>query len=212
MNNSEAKIQGQLDLSTLKGSYHLTPGSKQDLVLMVHGKAGNRQVMTIFERSFMAEANFVYAEADLVDPIGGYSWWLDSSDTNYEIASEKIKVFLEEVILKFALQPRRIIACGFSQGGACLSWLSQSREGIFSHLVMICSFYLKQDKILGSYPSTFIYHGLSDQVVNVAQASKAVEFLTSQATSVTFVSDLQGHKISTKGVKSLRDWLLRELS
>ncbi len=208
MSIGQSKIQGQVELSSLSGSYHLTLGSTEDLILMVHGKAGNRQVMKIFEKSFPSEANFIYPEADLPDPLGGFSWWLDSNNSNFTIAADKLSLFLEETIAKFELRPKRIIACGFSQGGACLSWLAQSKEGLFSHLIMICSFYLQQTNQLSVYPNTFIYHGLSDQVVNVSEAVKAVEFLTARQASVTLVSDLQGHKISSKGMKSLKDWIL----
>ncbi len=208
---SNSKIQGNIQLSTLSGAYHLYSDSSEDLVLMLHGKAGNRQVMSVFEKSFPPEANFIYPEADIADPIGGFSWWLEQNSENYQLAASKLQKFIDDIILEFRLKPRRIIACGFSQGGACLSWLSQANEGLFSHLIMICSFYLEYPEPLKSYPNTFIYHGLADQVVAVAEANKAVSLLISRQATVTFVADTQAHKISSKGMKALKDWLSREI-
>ncbi len=57
-------------------------GQRHPVVLMVHGRAGNESVMWVFSKALEGIKPIVVSpQAPLVDPIGGYSWWLMEHDT-----------------------------------------------------------------------------------------------------------------------------------
>ena len=205
------RLSGEYRSSHLQANYQLGSNKEAALVILVHGKAGNRQVMSIFEKAFPEGVNYLYPEADLPDPLGGYSWWLENTAENYQLAASKLDELLSSFIESFELKPQRVIACGFSQGGACLSWLSQERQGLFAQLALICSFYLPHPEVASIYPNTFVYHGLQDQVVTIGRAMEGVNYLVQHQAAVNLVTDLQGHKISARGMKYLKEWVAREV-
>src|SRR6056300_1194110 len=53
------------------------PGARSNspVVLLIHGRAGNRDVMWAFQRTIPAGCAIVSFEAFNADRIGGYSWW-----------------------------------------------------------------------------------------------------------------------------------------
>ena len=53
------------------------PGAsaRSPLVVLVHGRAGSREVMWSFDRCIPKGAAVVAFQGFLADPIGGFSWW-----------------------------------------------------------------------------------------------------------------------------------------
>ena len=58
----------------LKAEFRLRDASAP-LLYMVHGRAGNIEVMWAFRRTAPETFSLLSVEAPQPDPVGGYSWW-----------------------------------------------------------------------------------------------------------------------------------------
>lgn len=196
----------------LEYEYEISFSATAPLILLVHGQAGNKKAMSIFKSAFPVGCNFLMPEAPLADPKGGFSWWLDKEYKNYDQASIALFDFLTFAIKQHDLRPDKVIACGFSQGGAVLSWLSQREPELFTGIALIASFYLLDESTTPSvYPEFFITHGTQDEIVSVSRALDVVFYLVNKGVIVQFVSDLTGHKIGRNGMKAFKFWAKEQL-
>ena len=191
----------------LKHNVSLSAELSRPLVLLVHGKAGTCDVMKIFKSAFPDDCNFILPEAPLVDPIGGFSWWLENEESKYLEAGQQLVDFVDRAIDYYSLQPKKIIAAGFSQGGACLSVLSQIAPEYLSALAMLASFYIDiADLKADTYPDFFISHGYADTDVPYSQALDLVSKLSENKVKLNFIAENVGHKLGTSGMKALGSW------
>jgi predicted esterase len=184
---------------------------------MVHGRAGNYDVMWTFRRCIPEGTTIIAPQAPLVDPIGGYSWWLVRPDWPKEEAvdaAQHLLGFVDRAISHFAIRPRKIIALGFSQGGAILSLCIQSAPEKFGGLGMLASFAIKHPVIRPNLEGMpiFIGHGSKDEVVPLEKAMRGGDYLRESGGQITLVTDDVGHKLGTGAMRELKDWLSLVLS
>ena len=140
--------------------------ARAPLVVFVHGRAGNRDVMWSFERAVPSSAAIVAFEAFLPDKVGGFSWWdFEAPGSKREAirtAAKRLSFALERFIDLEGLEPSHIVALGFSQGAVLLSSamlagdLSLSGLGLLAGLVPTPE---GETHVLGS-PKVFVAHGL----------------------------------------------------
>lgn len=197
---------------------------KFPLILLVHGRAGDARVMWLFGRALSGFSSIVISpQAPLVDPLGGYSWWLIDSDvgtaspdrraTTTEQLSPAIAAlesFVHTCSAEFRVDARRIIGLGFSQGGALLSSLSLIRPELFSGVALLASFVpaviLDQVSRCGS-TKYFIAHGTEDEVVAYSYAERSRDALLDRGAAVEFYSDSVGHKVGSNALRGLKAWV-----
>lgn len=191
------------------------PGAsaRSPLVVLVHGRAGNRDVMWSFERAIPPGAAVVAFEAFLPDPVGGYSWWdfLAPGSKREAIASaaKRLSFAVERFIDLEGLEPSQVVALGFSQGAVLLSSAVLSGDlnlaglGLLAGLVPTPH---EPPQILGS-PKVFVAHGTKDDVIEVARARQGVELLRKLGLEVTYVEDEVGHKVGIEGTRALKSWM-----
>lgn len=184
------------------------------LVFLVHGRAGNFDVMWTFKRCAPPGANIIAPQAFLNDPIGGYSWWevnplvsgLDEAAV--DAAALKLRVFIEKSIDHYKLSPSKIFAMGFSQGAGLLSIVLQREPRFLTGVAILAGFVVKQPEI-SLKPSTrvFIGHGAEDEVVPLEKAKRGFEFLKSRGFETVLVEDPVGHKVGSAAVRELKSWM-----
>lgn len=187
------------------------------VLFLVHGRAGNLDVMWTFKRYLPEDCHVISMEAPLSDPEeGGYSWWLVNQPITREAiesAAMKLQNFMDEAIDSYGLKPKSVIAAGFSQGAACLSVLFQSEPARFVKVALLAGFVVKQkthpalDRTF-ERPKIFIAHGTQDQVVTLEKAEEGRNYLCELGFEVLFVTDPVAHKVGTSGMKGLREFLL----
>ena len=194
-----------------------TPSSP--LVVFVHGRAGNRTVMWAFERCVPKDACIVAFEAYVPDPLGGWSWWRmdevgDTASLEDRIieAAQRLGEAFRNFKGLFNLTPKRVAACGFSQGGAVLSSALLGGEVELDGLAMLASFIpravLPVHRMIGS-PEIFIAHGTEDEVVSVEKARQSRDRFRELGLEVEYVEEQVRHKLGTGGMKGLAAWLER---
>ena len=126
--------------------FNYRPGVSRDapLVVLVHGRAGNRGVMWTFERSIPGECHVVAFEAFLHDPIGGWSWWdmavPGSKREAIHHAAERFQRALRAFIDFYGLDPRVLVGAGFSQGSVLLSAVTLLQIVPFDGLAILAGY------------------------------------------------------------------------
>lgn len=201
----------------LKHKYSLADSTDAPCILMVHGRAGNMDVMWAFKRCIPDGCTIIAPEAPLTDPIGGYSWWHLNSEFKKEDAidaANRLIVFIDEVFKYYSLIPKKLIAIGFSQGGAVLSLALQRVPQKFTGVGLLASFTIKHPEgFIGvSKPDVFIGHGTKDEVVPIEKANYGAEYLRQNGVNVTVSTDEVGHKLGTNSMRALKDWISKQLA
>lgn len=202
-------------------------GEKKPLVLFVHGRSGDASVMWAFSKVVGALRPVVIApQAHFKDEGGGWSWWdvfEDSPDGRVRKkrtlmqdmfpAIEKLEAFIQVLPDLYNVDTRKIIAIGFSQGGALLSAMSVCRATPFSGVALLASF-LPSAALEAFSPERgiacrnfFIGHGSRDEVVPLERAEWSRKELEKLGGQVTFAIDDVGHKAGSGVVRDLSSWV-----
>lgn len=189
--------------------------------LLVHGRAGTLDSKLVFGRPYVAAGLVVIVpEAPLVDPMGGFSWWgvgnkpgSFATSEDLEQASAYLSEFLEKIPECFpVLANKKIIASGFSQGAGLLSHMSISQPEQFLAVALLSGFiprHILDDESLlenKSLPDYFMFHGTKDQVLPFERTDEFRSYLE-KAKPITFLQDDVGHKVSSSGMRGLKEWL-----
>jgi phospholipase/carboxylesterase len=184
------------------------------IVYLIHGRAGNFDVMWTFRRCIPETFSIMAPQAQIPDPVGGFSWWqvqpilADRKTANDE--ATKLLNFFKEYEAKNNLKPKQRVAFGFSQGSAILSLILQQEPEFFTGVALLAGFVIEygeadfQNKVL---PRIFMAHGNEDQIVPIDKAYSSKERLEQWGFPVEFHEDAVGHKVGAPGMRALTNWM-----
>lgn len=198
-------------VAKLKLDHLLRPGEDptSPLVLLVHGRAGEKRVMFAFGRSIPRSCTVISPQAPVLDPLGGFSWWdvtaeRERQKEQIEAAQETLIAFVEKALEHYQLKPNKILALGFSQGGALLSLLLQRGALKLSGLALLASFVLKRE-INPASPRIpiFMGHGSDDEMIPIDLAKIGRDYLQTNGFAVEWHEDDVGHKVGVTTIKAL---------
>ena len=228
--------EGEALEAGLKFRVHVPEGepiSGRPLVVLAHGRAGDRTLMWVFSKGLQREGVkrlmpvVVTPEAFLVDEKGGFSWWpiRDKLATVSEaLCAEGLREVLHavDVFRGFVLNIERMfqtdpgfrVVGGFSQGAALCATLSLRDPDFFRGVALLAGFVpqavLQQQ---GGLPDRvqpkaqyFIAHGTADPIIPFARAEQARDWLMAAGAPVTFHSDAVTHKVGAGGIRALGEW------
>jgi predicted esterase len=183
------------------------------LVVLVHGRAGDRTVMWMFERSIPADCHVVSFEAFLPDALGGWSWWdISSPGSKSEailVAADRLSRALEGFLAIYSLTPTHRIGLGFSQGSILVSGVAL--KGLFEFDgvgVLAGAVFRPIESSIAGGASFFIAHGSLDQTIAVTQARAGAADLEKLGFKVQYVEEEVGHKVGVQGTRALKGWLM----
>ena len=204
----------QEDFVGLKFIHRLCEDPSAPLIILVHGRAGNAQVMWAFDRTLPERAHVVSFEAFLADALGGFSWWDMASEKPLEPeilrARDRLQFAIERYIELFSLHPSLIIGVGFSQGSVLLSAAMLTGALQLDGLAILAGFVSRvgDASLIRGLPQVFVAHGTADEVLSIDKARKGVNRLRSCGLKVTFVEEEGvGHKLGIQGMKALKEWI-----
>lgn len=197
----------------LRFIHRVGPDPRGALVVLVHGRAGNAQVMWAFDRLIPGDATVVSFEAFIPDPLGGFSWWLMESSEPVRPrileARDRLCAAIERYIERRGLQPSKVAALGFSQGSVLLSaamLTGRVRLDGLGILAGVAYESTEAPRVLG-VPRVLIAHGTQDEVLPVERARASAERLRSLGLPVTYVEEDVGHKVGVQGTRAMKEWL-----
>lgn len=201
--------------------------AKNPLVVLVHGRAGEANVMWVFSKALVnIKPVVVSPQAGIVDEIGGFSWWSVAADKNLS-EEEKIKEILDVAgrLKKFILEchrvygtnPEETYVAGFSQGGAVAACLGLIKPNFFKGVALLSSFIpvtltnnlesiAPEAKGKENLTKYFLFHGTKDPIIGFERAEKTAEFLKCIGVEYEMCSDEVAHKVSSSGINALKVW------
>lgn len=197
----------------LKFVHRAGSSPESPLLVMVHGRAGDRHVMWTFERVVPPTWHIASFQAFEPDPIGGWSWWQMGENGGRRPDIHQAARRLSQAIRSFCqachIIPSRRIAIGFSQGGVLVS--TGAFEGIleFEAIGVLAGFVVlpNETKDLSRKPKVFIAHGTEDDVISVERARSGAEALRALSIEVEYVEEPVKHKVGIQGTRALGNWL-----
>ncbi len=211
-------------------------GAGRPLVVLVHGRAGNAQVMWVFSKALAGLKPVVVAPQGFVPDIkNGFSWWplheKLSADASAALRAERLgevetgvlkaKDFIERAQALYGADPSRMFIAGFSQGAALSATLSLMHPSMFLGVGILSGFIpyavvgepgLVNPEVRAgraALPEYFIAHGTEDNILPVQRAKESREWLESVGASVTYHEEAVGHKVGAAGIRALGEWFER---
>jgi phospholipase/carboxylesterase len=128
-------------------------------------------------------------------------------------ARESVEDFLDESMKRYPIDLKKLVALGFSQGGALAYALGLNRPQRFAAVAAISTWLpdeLVDRGLLSSAknkPAILVQHGARDDLVDVNRARESVEKLRELRLPITYREYDIGHEISAKSLGDLSVWL-----
>jgi phospholipase/carboxylesterase len=195
---------------------------KNPLLLLLHGYGSNEADLFSFASELPDEYFVISARAPYDLQYGSYAWYsinFDAdqnkfSDHNQAVISRELVVkFIEELKMKFSIDPSNVTLIGFSQG-AILSYSIAFSYPQIVQRVGALSGYVNLDINSNNYQSNdfsnlkiFTSHGIVDQVIPVEWARKTEPALKSLGIKSSYKEYPIGHGVSPQNFSDLKDWL-----
>lgn len=204
------------------------PFGERTGVILVHGRAGNETLMWVFSKVVQELDPIVVAPRAIEeDVIGGYSWWnfegrvegvespaprkttLDHLDPGLTVISH----LAHQMVKTQGVHPEKLIGIGFSQGAALLGSLALIEPEVFSKIAMLAGFLPSsvqeffQERSFEHIPDLFMSHGTKDEIISFDMALKTRDYFLSKGANLFFYRDEVTHKISSGGIKQLKEWI-----
>ncbi|MBE9053471.1 alpha/beta hydrolase [Nostocales cyanobacterium LEGE 11386] len=184
------------------------------LIVALHGWGANAEdVASLLPFFNLPNYQFVFPNAPFPYPHSatGRAWYDLRMENIYEglITSQQLLIdLLQSLESSTGVPLSRTILSGFSQGGAMT--LDVGLKLPLAGLIVM-SGYLHPDVVTAAksdLPPTLIMHGRADQVVPLAAALKAREFVESLGVAVNYHEFDMGHEISPQMLKVLRNFVV----
>lgn len=190
--------------------FHVPPGYCVDrpcgLILLLHGAGGHAQHGLDLVLPLADEAGAI-----LVAPASSGHSWDVIVDRMYGPDVAVIDQALEHVVNRYAVDPARVAAGGFSDGASYALALGLANGDLFRRIVAFSPGYVPALEPVGR-PAVFISHGTADAVLPVAQCSRRiVPMLREAGYAVDYREFDGGHEVPPAIARAAVEWLRTEV-
>jgi phospholipase/carboxylesterase len=188
------------------GVLFVPPGLRADrpapLMISLHG-AGSRGSSAV--SAGLLEAAEKWGALVLAPDSRGPTW--DVLIGGFGPDVDFLDAALDGVFDAVAVDPRRLIISGFSDGASYALSLGLSNGDLFTHVVAFSPGFMAPDAQRGN-PPVFVSHGTADPVLNVDACSRALVPILEQAGyGVTYAEFEGGHEVPRSVLRHALDWL-----
>ena len=196
--------------------------SKTAMLILVHGYGSNEEDLFSFASELPSELLIVSVRAPLESGFSSYAWYtihFDNangkfSDIDEAIkAREQLKSFIDEVQLKFKIQPDKTFLVGFSQGTILSIAYALNNPHKINHVIALSGYVnvelLNKDVGISNFHKLdfFVSHGTVDQVIPVIWARKTPAFLNNLGIKNSFQEYPVGHGVAPQNFYDLNNWI-----
>ena len=148
----------------------------------------------------------------------GFGWWpvtesRQMDPREFEKARSALRKFLDEAYARYAIDRRKVVVLGFSQGGVMAYDLVLSEPERFAGLVALSSWLpepvdraIPSNDALKNLPALVI-HGTQDPMVPVAGAQESRQRLLARGLNVHYHEYPMQHEINPDALRELVVWL-----
>jgi phospholipase/carboxylesterase len=196
----------QLSGSDRDGVLHVppsyTPGRPAPLVLSLHGAGGSGRRSLRRIRPLADELGLL-----VLSPDSRESTW-DVVRTGFGPDVEFVDRALDLVFARYAVDPARIAAEGFSDGASYALSLGLLNGDLFSNVIAFSPGFVLAEHRRGR-PRCFVSHGTHDPVLPIDQCSRRiVRELRDDRYDVRYTEFDGGHVVPPEVARAAVDWLL----
>ena len=194
--------------------HYVPPSNGQRLpaVVMVHGRQGNENVMSIFERTLPEGVVMASPRAPVTEKPDSHSWFrLDAPET-FEPGLAALEAFVRGLPETYPVDPARVVLIGFSQGAAMSYALLLKEPSLAVGVAGLAGFLPRQaqpwahgGRLAGK--RIFMAHGTEDDTVPVKWAREAAEVLRGTGAVIEIHEYPVAHKLNAQGMKDLKAWM-----
>jgi phospholipase/carboxylesterase len=195
---------------------------KNPLLLLVHGYGSNEQDLFGFAGELPDEYYIISVRAPYNLQGNGFAWYAINFDADMNkftdddqarASRNMIAAFIDEAVAAYPIDKDNVTLIGFSQGAILSYGVSLTYPEKVSR-VLALSGYLHKEIVGGDldieklkHLKYFISHGTSDQVIPVAWARMAPEFLKTIGLDVAYHEYPVGHGVAPQNFADLLHWL-----
>lgn len=132
-------------------------------------------------------------------------------------AADALGAFLARAHERYAIDPRKLVLLGFSQGGVMAYRLALADPARFAGLAALSSWLPPAmveklpDADGRSQLMTLVQHGANDETIAVARARQSVETLRGFGVPLTYREYMMGHEINAESLADLSTWLAEKI-
>ena len=199
----------------------IASGDSVPLLLSFHGSAWNAATMrdvTGFDAWADAEG-FVVAYPDGSGP-GDVHSWNAGSCCSFALDADVddlgfIDRLLDELLVRYPIDPRRVYACGFSNGGMLVHRLGAVRAERFAAIAVVSGAIFPGERAPGIPMPTLLIHGTGDAIVPYDGGWGALRTLSGKTQPALSVAEAAGFWRANNGcdespiLENLRDAVVR---
>lgn len=196
------------------------------LLVLIHGYGSNKEDLFSFAKELPEELLIISVQAPLTLGFGSYAWYtinFDASDKKFSDLDEaresigKLEQFLEAIIIKYAVDAKKVSILGFSQG-AILSYALAMRNPKTITNILALSGYINSELIPKDLTTEtcknqnfFISHGTVDQVLPIDWVRNSLPILDQLNIKYSYNEYPIGHGINPQNFSDLNNWIKNKL-
>ncbi len=148
----------------------------------------------------------------------GFGWFplsavQPATEGPIEDAAARVERFVDAALARYAVDPRKLVLLGFSQGGVLAYRLALATPRRYAGLAALSSWLPPQ--LVAKLPPadgrdelpTLVQHGSADEIIAVARAQQSIEALRSLHVPVIYREYEMGHEINAESLGDLTQWL-----
>lgn len=195
------------------------------VIFLLHGVGSNEKDLFSFADKLPDNYLIISARGPVTIAPGRYGWFHvdftpDGPKPNFEEEAHSRKLlvsFIGQMQEKFNFDTKRVLLCGFSQGGIMNYSIALTRPGLVKGIAIMSSRLLPEikplvpaaDKLKGL--NIFISHGTADQVLTVEYARSARAYLQSLKLEPEY-HEYAGavHQINAQMFSDLLNWIEKQ--
>lgn len=215
MNNDTKPEQIELEGWTFRVQYPHNNAGRQRLMLLLHGYQGNENVMWVLTKPLLKDYYLLAPRAPKKVGDGQFSW--------HEIAPQwpgmdvfqnltgQLLTRVDQWLERESIQHRTFDVMGFSQGAVMAYALALLHPERTQRVAALAGFIPqawqsepKEGALAGK--AFFVAHGTQDEIIPIAKARQAADWLTENGAQVTFCEAEIGHKLSANCFNGLGEF------
>ena len=185
-------------------------------VVMLHGRAGDEDVMWVFAQSVPKDWLLVAPRAIKADPDGGYSWHPRHEDewpplNHFDEAVSAVTRFIYALPQLYNADPDNVYLMGFSQGAATAYATALQQPELVQGIAGLVGFVpTEADAVLATEPldglPILMAVGKEDERIPYAISQASAQSLRNAGAELKYCEYDTGHKLNAQGMRDLKRW------
>lgn len=211
-------------MKVIHAHYEPTGDGPHPTIIALHGwGASAMDLLGLAPMLMGGQLQVICPQGPLTVPVGGgaagYGWFplasvgQPSTENAINQAASDLRSFIDTACARYAIDERKLVLLGFSQGGVLAYRLALDDPTRFAGLAALSSWLppalasgISATDAHGALP-TLLQHGKADEVIAVARAQQSVESLRTLGVPVTYREYAMGHEINAESFGDLSTWL-----